>query len=327
MKIMFFVLVSSTLIVFNCTEKGNIDRNGEFFGEKPPSKEAEIFAPGIISTDLNVRDFALSPEGNEIFYTIRAVNGLTLMTVKRIQGKWTSPEVASFAGQYSDLEPCFSYEGEKLFFVSSRPLEAEGEEKDYDIWYVEKEGDEWGRPQNIGAPVSTEANEFYPSVTESGTIYYCMQSNNSIGGEDLFYAEFKDGKYQSPVNLGENVNTKADEYNSFISRNGSYIIFTSHGWGKGVGSGDLWISFKDENGDFQKPLNMGEKINSKYFEYCPSVTHDGKYLFFTSNKRPDSFGKNKLSYNDIVGLMGEPLNGSSNIYWISASLIDELRVN
>ena len=323
-KVIYLVLLS--VVLLSCGEnKMKKELKGDYLGETIPNDSARLFAPGVVSLPYNVRDFALSPDGNEIFFTMRGVTGMTLLTLKRVNETWQGPEIASFSGLFDDLEPCFSTDGKKLFFVSNRPLEKEGEAKDYDIWITEKFNGSWSEPKNIGTPVSTDYNEFYPSVTENGRLYFCQKSDKEIGGEDIFFTDFIDGKYTEPKNAGENINTKSDEYNAFVARDESYIIYNTHGRGPGLGSGDMWISFKNEAGEFQPPVNMGDKVNTKYFEYCPYVTPDGKYFFFTSNMVPE-ISKKGLTYDKIITLMENPLNGTSNIYWISGDIIEELRV-
>jgi Tol biopolymer transport system component len=132
-----------------------------------------LLAEGIICTGQGERDFALSPDGNEMFYTLQAPQAGVFQTiiyrVKEAPGKWSAPAIAPFAGNYSDLEPAFSPDGKKLFFASNRPVSGT-KMKDFDIWVVEKKNGRWGVPQNIGSPVNTEADEFYPSITNSGNL-------------------------------------------------------------------------------------------------------------------------------------------------------------
>ena len=188
-----------------------------------------------------------------------------------------------------------------------------------------KQGNKWSEAINIGLPINTEANEFYPSFTTDGTMYFCAKYDNSIGGEDLYYSELINGKYQAPINMGDSINSVRDEFNSFISPDGKFIMFTSMGWGNGVGGGDLWISFRKDDKTWSKPKNMDPKVNSTFFEYCPSLTPDGKYLFFTSNRsKGENFSKKKLTYNDIINGLQSTLNGSQNIYWISTDFIETL---
>src|ERR1044071_4404135 len=91
--------------------------------DSPPAT-LTMFGEGTVSTTLNERDFAISPDGDEIFYTISTPRSTfqTIVSCKRTsQNSWSSPEVVSFAGEYSDLEPVFSHDGKSLYFASNRP--------------------------------------------------------------------------------------------------------------------------------------------------------------------------------------------------------------
>ena len=97
--------------------------------------KASLVGEGWISTNRYERDFALSPNGNEIFYTLQMPQSTfqtILYTSKNSTGQWSDPVVASFAGRYSDLEPAFSKDGQQLYFVSNRPVKGT-EKKDFDI--------------------------------------------------------------------------------------------------------------------------------------------------------------------------------------------------
>ena len=111
----------------------------------PPENPA-VFMENIVSTNLNERDMAISPDGSEMFFTIQS-NQHAVSTIIRLKklsnNKWSNPEVASFSGKYSDLEPAYSPDGKKLYFSSNRPV-AGNDPKDYDIWYVEKINDSVG---------------------------------------------------------------------------------------------------------------------------------------------------------------------------------------
>jgi len=318
-------------LLFSCTkqineENSSLNNSGEFFGQSLPTDSAEVYAPDIISTEFNERDAAFSPDGNEFFYSLKGSSYYSLIKVIRINDVWQKPIVASFSGKYSDIEPSYSPDGTKLFFVSNRPLSGESEPKDYDIWYVEKNKNKWEEPKNLGPPINTEANEFYPSFTKNGTIYFCAKYENGIGGEDLYFSELRDGNYQAPVNLGDSVNSAKDEFNSFVSSDGSFIMFTSMGWGAGFGGGDLWISFRKDHNRWTTPKNMGEQVNSPFFEYCPSLTPDGKFLFFTSNRSSgENYSTTSLTYKNIISGLRSTLNGSQNIYWISTDFIRKLK--
>ena len=263
---------------------------------------------------------------NEFFYSIRGSAFHSILHFVRMSNVWLGPEVAPFSGRYSDIEPCFSPDGNRLYFVSNRPLDNKGEPKDYDIWYVDKINEGWGNPINLGMPINTNKNEFYPSFTSNGTLYFCANYEKGFGGEDLYFSRFVDGEFQSPENMGDSVNSARDEFNSYVSPDESFIIFTSMGWGTGFGGGDLWISFQKPNNEWSRPKNLGQKVNSSAFEYCPSITPDGKYLFFTSNRsNSENFSLTALNYNEIIDGLKSTLNGSQNIYWIKTDFIKDLK--
>jgi hypothetical protein len=283
-----------------------------------------VFAPSFVSTHLAERDAALSPNRKEFYYTISSYTRPTIAFIKWMDSGWCLPKVASFSGVYSDLEPHFSPDGNRLYFVSNRPLEQGGELKDFDIWYVERTENGWSEPINLGEPVNTPANEFYPSIAKSGTLYWCATRSDGIGGEDIFYSKLVNGQYQAVQALSDSINTESDEYNAFVDPHERYVIFTSHGWGAGQGRGDLWISYRKPDETWTRPVNMGEAVNTPFMEYCPFVSHDGKHLFFTSDRVNQTCIKSPVTYEDIIYFSHQPTNRLSSIYVIEADIIDKL---
>jgi len=245
--------------------------------------------------------------------------------MKRENNRWTAPEVVPFSGNYSDADPCFSPDGKRLFFVSRRPLDGTGEPKDWDIWYVDRTGDGWSEPENVGTPVNTDKDEFHPSVTNNGTLYY--MGFDADEKSDIYRSRFKNGRYLNPEKLGKSINT--DEYGEgevYIAPDESYMIFNSNNRPDSYGRSDFYITYRNEDGSWTKAKNMGEKINSSEPDYCPNVTFDGKYFFFTSFRRPErAFPDKPAIYKEIIKIYESPLNGRGNIYWIDAKIIRMLR--
>lgn len=289
---------------------------------------ARLFAEGIISTQYNVRDFALSPDGDELFYTAqdRRTGFSIILTSRKESYQWTQPEVASFSGNYPDLEPAFSPDGKRLYFASNRPKKDGDEAADVDIWFVDKENGLWGEPINPGYPINTNKNEFYPSVTRDGSIYFTATRENGVGREDIFVSRMMDGQFQEAVALDTTINSKLDEFNAFVSPDEDYIIFTSWGRKDDTGRGDMYISFKDREGNWMPAKNLGAKINTKHTEYCPFVSFDQKYFFFTSDRYDgERFNKKALNKDTFEQLSDIPLNGSTNIYLMDFSELLEMR--
>lgn len=296
----------------------------DWLGEDAPVDTATVFAAGLISTAQNERDFTATPQGDQIFFTRRTPDGMVILQVRRTQRGWTAAEVAPFSGTFSDLEPAVSPDGHRLYFVSNRPADAGTEAKnDYDIWVVNRLHDGWSDPVHLGPNVNTDQNEFYPSVTRNGDLYFCGKHEGGLGGEDLWVCTANGDGFAPRKNLGAPVNTAADEYNAFIHPDGQWIMLTSHGHGQGQGGGDLWVHFRGDDMTFGPAVNLGPAINSNRFEYCPSLSPCGRYLFFTSNRhapRPTCWTAHLLDqYLNTAG------NGSQDIYWAKASLLETLK--
>jgi len=209
----------------------------------------EPFLPEIFSQFPNVRDIAISSEGDEIYFSVQSYQDEVsfIARIKKINNTWSEPEIENFSGKYFDIEPFLSPDGLKLYFVSNRPLkETEDKTKDFDIWYVERKNKNlnWSDPINIGAPINSEENEFYPSMSDNLNFYFTCDARGTKGKDDIFLSRWKDGKYTTPESLSDSINSEGYEFNAFVASDESYIIFTGYQREDGFGSGDLYISYK-----------------------------------------------------------------------------------
>jgi Tol biopolymer transport system component len=319
-----FVLL--TVVIAACTSRAQDSEWVEL--TFPAADSVALFAEGIISTGYFQRDFALSPSGDELFYSVQhpRTGFAVLLSSKKIKDKWSLPEIASFSGNYTNFEPAFSPDGKRLYFSSNRPKEEGAESKDFDIWFVEKINDSWGTPQNVGSPVNSDKNEFYPSVAANGNIYFTADRPGAVGREDIFVSRFENGQYTEPVALDTAINSPLYEFNAFVSPDEDFLIFSSFGRKDDMGRGDLYISFKDSTGNWMPAMNLGDKINSKYLDYCPFVSADKKLFFFTSDRMDSEIFSNKnLNFEKFKALADGALNGSGNIYIVDFSELLKLR--
>lgn len=283
-----------------------------------------LFLRDNVSTKYNERDMAISPDGSEMFYTIQGNQNSFSFIVhrKKLDNQmWSQPQVASFSGKYGDLEPAISPDGKKLFFSSNRPLSGEGI-KDYDIWYVEKINGQWSNPKNVES-VNTTANEFYPSVTRTGNLYFTAEYTSGVGKEDIFLATWENGKYTTSVVLDTAINSSLWEFNAYISPDEKFILFTSYGRKDDAGGGDLYMSMKDDHGKWLPAKNISW-LNSAFLDYCPFVSFTEDKLFFTSSRHsiPKPLEK-KYTYDELIKKLNDAGNGSENIYWVSFQKVVE----
>ena len=179
-----------------------------------------------------------------------------------------------------------SNDEQRLYYISDQAMSGEGEQKDIDIWYSEKTKNGWSEPINAGPMINTDAEEYYISFTGSGAMYFASNKGTSkedYYNHDIYRSAFENGSFQKAVKLPSTINTEHYEADVFIAPDESYMIFCASR-PEGYGRGDLYISFKDNNGDWKMAINMGESINTFGHELCPFVTSDGKYFLYTSNQ-------------------------------------------
>lgn len=278
-----------------------IDNKLAYFGQGPPSTTPEVFAPDFISKqDRNEFGCTFSKDGRTFFFGVD--NGEQAdIYITSLEGEaWTSPEKLFKNASFSSNDPMFSPDEERLYFISNKPLDSTRNKKDIDIWYSKRNDGSWSSPINAGNVINSEMNEYYTSFTQDGTMYFSSNKNSEKGKEynfDIYRSEIENGVYLEPYRLPEEINTNRYEADVFIAPDESYIIFCAIRR-EGLGIGDLYISFKDDNENWSPSINMGDSINSEHHELCPYVTKDGKYLFYTSNQ---------------------------DIYWVSSKIIENYR--
>lgn len=286
------------------------------------SQKVVPFLPKIFNKLPNVRDFSMNTDKNEIYFTVESYKQKYSFIAKITQknGHWSSPKVVSFSGKYKDLEPFLSPDGLTLYFASNRKNNTANEvKKDFDIWYVTRKNHQssWSKPVNIGLPINTDLDEFYPSVTKNGDLFFTATYQNSKGKEDIYVSRLVEGNYQKPESLSSAINTSKYEFNALVAPDESYIIFSSYGRKDGFGGGDLYISRKDKNNNWMPSENLGENINSNKLDFCPFLDEATNTLYFSSTRnRIKPKLEEKSSFNKIIQLMNSSNNGLSRIYKI-----------
>lgn len=251
------------------------------FGQPPPSKTPMLYAPDIISkSDRHEFGCTLSKDGKEFYFGVDNNGKMEIHQTTLENGKWTSQENLFPEDSCSYNDPMFSLDENRLYFISNRPLKPNGNLKDIDIWYIERIANGWSKPINLGAPINNNLNQYYSSFSNQGTLYFASKDKAEDAPRyafDIYKSEFKNGKYLSPQKLPKEINTNRYEADVFIAPDESYMIFCSIRR-NGLGQGDLYVSFKDDNGNWTNAINMGDEINSDKHELCPFVTKDEKYL-------------------------------------------------
>jgi Tol biopolymer transport system component len=216
-----------------------------------------------------------------------------------INNIWTEQKQAPFSVDKNAGEPFFSADGKRLYFTCWSD-----DRSSSDIWYVERIADEWGEPQLLPSPVNTDSYDYSYSESADGVGYITSQRS---GGVDLWRVRRSPDLTYQAENLGSVVNSPTEDFSSCIAPDGSYLIFASYR-SSAYSEQSLWISFNKGNDEWTAPVDMEESgagINIRnYWQISPSISPDGKYLFFCHHAAA---------------------RDSIHLYWVSTHIIEGLK--
>lgn len=277
---------------------------GQYLGKKPPGLIAKEFDSGQLTGDMKSFNFSFSPDGKELFFSYNKGTEenpyyYEIKYMKCINNVWSTPETAFFSGTFSDVDITISPDGKKLFFASDRP---DPEKENMDIYYLEKTSNGWSQPKFVEGDVnSIDGDEIHASLSLKNNLFFRSTKPGGYGDNDLYKAEYIDGKFVNVRNLGPNINTEYMETDCFIAYDESYILFNSRR-PEDDNKYMIYVSFQIKENEWTKAVPLGEEVTSIYGALGSTISPDGKYLFFSS-RRGDKRAK----------------------YWISTEIIEKLR--
>jgi len=257
---------------------------GPYAGQTPPGLTPELFAPGLVSTAGDQGGVVVYPGGREIYFQVVEVrNGQVTSTIRvtrLLNGSWTSPQVVPFSGTHMDGSLAMHPDGSRLYFQSNRPIDPSESAYEYNIWFVEREGDGWSEPRSIGRPVNGRNHTGGPSVTADGTLYFTLM-DLSGGHSEIYRSRLLGGAYQEPERLPDAVNALFQTCDSYVAPDESYLVFVAFpGTGHEGNPGGLYVSFRDTAGTWSAARDLRPTIASVEGGYA-TISPDGSYLFFT----------------------------------------------
>ncbi|MFC4874503.1 OmpA family protein [Negadavirga shengliensis] len=152
--------------------------------------------------------------------------------------------------------------------------------------------------ERLPDPINGFRLQYFPVLTaDSQKILFTKRDGlNNHEHEDIYVAYQDNGNWTKPISISSAINTRYNEGTCTISADGNILIFTSCDTPDSFGSCDLYIAEK-VSGDWQKPVNMGKNVNTRYWDSQPSLSADGSVLFFSSNRK-DGHGGNDIWYTE-----------------------------
>ncbi|WP_282043786.1 TolB family protein [Winogradskyella flava] len=270
------------------------DSSCDYFGLSEPKDTPEKFNPETLNLDGRFKFNVEITNCNEVYFTTIDANE-NIYVSKKENDTWSHPKIASFSDpNYNDADPFLSKDGKTMYFISTRPTNVSDNNQDYNIWSSNNLNGKWSQPKPLPETINTDDfDEYFFSISNKGNVFF---SSNRTGGEgsfDIYTAKILDDySFTKPKNVGKPISTEKYEFDPYISPDERFIIFSINE----NNNSSLYYSYKDKNNEWVKPQNMGEKINITNQDFAPSLSPDGKFIFFSNN------GKLKWISTDILSI-------------------------
>ena len=242
----------------------------------------------------------LTADGEQILFTKRDGTGNNdkediYTSYLEPNGDWTNPVSIAPAinSIYNEGTCSVTADGKILIYTSCDAPDSEGS---CDLYIAYKVNGFWQRPANMGKKVNSSSWDSQPSLSADGRIlFFSSNRKGGFGGNDIWYSVMqKDKTWSEAKNLGGVVNSPKDEISPFMFFNNEILFFSSNGH-QGFGGMDIFLS-RVENGEFQKPENLGLPINDQLDQVALFITAQKDYAYFTELTTESNANDRSLLY-------------------------------
>jgi outer membrane protein OmpA-like peptidoglycan-associated protein len=196
--------------------------------------------------------------------------------------------------EYDELNPVLSPDGQTLYVtIANHPQNLGGKKDPGDIWYsVREENNTWSQPVHGGAQINDRGFNSIAGFSFDGTEMFLLNHFDPQGGtprtQGISVSRRSGSSWSFPKNISiPYFQNKGSALYGYVSPDKNYFVFSAETYGtKGVE--DIYIAERDPSGKWMAPKNLGSTINTQFQELCPSLSDDGKTLYFSSNGRKGS---------------------------------------
>ncbi len=281
----------------------------------------QIFAPGVISGPDNDGSPTFSPDGKTLFFTRSTSHWTIILESHQVDGRWSTPTVAPFSGEWPDSSPSMSPDGTYIVFQTTRRA-ATGSVSE--LWRVDKAGTGWGTPFRLPDSVNLSGSIWKPSIAADGTLYFTNIAKD--GNKRLFSSKYRDGRYQTaePLSFSDGKHMDVDPE---IAPDGSFLVFCSAGRLYGDTKDHLFL-VRRHGGDWGKVEQIryvGDTQEPDGFSTDdePHLGPDHRTLYFSSDRvTPVHFPRTHEQAQKDFERMESWDNSNTNVWSLSlASLL------
>ncbi|MBN2399643.1 MAG: PD40 domain-containing protein [Candidatus Aminicenantes bacterium] len=245
---------------------------GPYIGQQPPGITPEVFAPGVVSTKEYLENGCTwSADGKEFYFVRQSDQGGQLLCSRRLENGWTRPEELEHFKKFPGFEPFISVDGKTFFYTRFTPPDQKNQAPTINIWRMSKNGMELGEPE-VCVP------GMFNSVSRNGNLYVTDVPGHP---DRICVYKYENGKYGAKEYPGGGINMPVPGAHPCIAPDESFIIFDSKRTAD-PGNADLYVCFKQKDGNWSEASSLGSTVNTKWNDICPSLSPDGQYLFFMS---------------------------------------------
>ena len=271
------------LVFVSRFKSGQVDANtGEtffelFYAEIDPNKRPNDRKPFSLEINSHLHEGPVTFGENEkqIFFTRSNIEGgvqksdkagkirMNIYQARKGYFDWENIEKLPFnSDEYSCMHPSLSDSGTRLFFTSNMPGGYGGS----DIYFVEKLGNSWSKPINLGPEINTHKNESFPFIHKSGILFFASEGHKGFGGLDLFMIDISLDQWGEVINLGTPFNSTKDDFGILMDEEGKTGYFSSSREG-GFGADDIYTF---ETTDGIKGVEFTRTFNTKVIAFDQS---------------------------------------------------------
>jgi Tol biopolymer transport system component len=167
---------------------------------------------------------------------------------------------------------------------------------------------EWSAPTNLGATVNSTTTDIAPAISKNQlSLYFSSTRSGGSGAFDIWvsHRSTREDAWGTPMNLGSNINTAANDQGATLSDDGHMLFFVSDRDG-GYGGQDIWVSWRAHiNDDFgwQPPVNLGGGVNTSFNDHGPGYFNDeesGVPLLYFGSDRPGGLGLDDIYVSALM---------------------------
>lgn len=280
----------------------------------PPHAGALRVGAGWLSTDANEYNLSTDAREHRLVFG-RSTRGdfkdARVWTATRDRSGWSAPALAPFSDpRWRDSDPWLTPDGRWLYFVSNRPAEGRGADRDdLDLWRAPIEHGVIGRPEHLAA-ASSAGEELGPEVHDGRLVFNSTRAGGPAALA-LYSAPIDDGRPGAATPLPAPFNDGRAQGDLTFSPDGRIALFWSI---RGDGRDPEMFGVRREGDGWSAPVALGAPYNAAGMDFTPSFTTDGRGLRWASQRRPDGTAPAKGAAADVYIASAAPLRAQLGMH-------------